>query len=152
MKSLIRPLCLSSALHPESQPGAPFLVPRKMSHGGPMGLDKQYLWYHGTSTYLTTGLTPIVTQAIAKEKKKEGTIRQQELEPGGPGATENSNSTLLRGFWVKNMNCPHRQGGTSIMQDVFVPKSSKWLKFQKKKKKRKSFRTKSCQGNPCMVV
>jgi len=56
-----------------------------------MGLDKHTLYqkftiYHGTSTYPTTGLIPIVTQAIAMEKRKEGTIRQQELDLGGPGA------------------------------------------------------------------
>ena len=90
-----------------------------------MGLDKHTLYQkiticHRTSTYPTTGLIPIVTQAIAKERRKAETIRQQELDLGGPGAIAESNSALLRESWVRDLHCPHRQGSTSTRQDVFL--------------------------------
>jgi len=64
-----------------------------------MGLDKHTLYqkftiYHRTSTCPTTGLIPIVTQAIAMEKRKEETIRQQELDLGG-GAGAIADSTVI---------------------------------------------------------
>lgn len=111
-----------------------------------MELDKRthnekFPIYHGSSTYSTTGLISIVTQAIANENRKEGTVRQ-ELGLGGSRSIAKSNSALLRGIWARNMHCP---------QVVQVP--GKIFPYPKEnihtlKNKNKSFRTNGCQVSP----